>query len=161
MPLGGSLFFPVAGTYTEAAWRLRRNANAPMRPEFYTETQNLPAVYDSAKSITFGLDGVLFADGKFVGPDTGHSFEKYSDELAAELTSGKAVLSFRGQSVADLEEHLAWVASPPQGPLSRYDSQLQGLAAALQGRMKQKGPDAALGAAQSFQEQASSLPIRR
>lgn len=161
LPLGGSMFFSVDGTYTQAAWNLRSKASAPMPPGFYTQAQDVPAVYGSARSITFALDGVLFADGRFAGPDTGHSFEKYSDELAALLSLGKTILGFQGQGTGDLQAYLTALVWPSHSPVSGYDRQIQRFAGGLDGLLRQKGPDAVFRAAQSELKRAAGLPIHR
>jgi hypothetical protein len=101
LPQGGSVFFPPDEVYTTAIQILQRNM--PVEARFYNKTLELPAFYDSARSITFALDSLLFADGKFVGLDRAHMLEDWSNRVAARGALDKAVLSFRGGSVDDLK----------------------------------------------------------
>jgi hypothetical protein len=104
VPSGGAAFIAADQRYSDIAARMHgdqlpRHFNAPAPDEI--------ASYSSAKSITFTLDSVLFADGKLAGADTDHRFDDYTSQLAAEASIGKAVLAYQGRSLDDLKRFLA------------------------------------------------------
>jgi hypothetical protein len=100
LPQGGSVFFPPDVVYTLTMRLLQHNM--PVETRYYNKTLELPAFYDSARTVTFALDSLLFADGKFVGPDKMHVFEDWSNRTAALSALDEAVLSYRGRGV---DEH--------------------------------------------------------
>ncbi|MGB6946737.1 MAG: hypothetical protein WBE37_30360 [Bryobacteraceae bacterium] len=107
VPSGGAAFFAADRRYSDIAARMHgdrlpRYFNAPAPDEI--------ATYDSARSITFTLGSVLFADGRLAGADTDHRFEDYTSQLAAEASMGKAVLAYQGDSLDDLKRFLATVS---------------------------------------------------
>jgi hypothetical protein len=107
VPSGGAAFFAADQRYSDIAARMHgdqlpRHFDAPAPDEI--------ASYNSARSITFTLDSVLFADGKLAGVDTDHRFEDYTSQLAAEASLGKAVLAYQDRTVDDLKRFLATVS---------------------------------------------------
>jgi len=85
------------------------------------------ASYHSARSITFTLDSVLFADGKLASPDADHRFEDYTDQLAAQVSIGKAVLAYQGHSVNDLKLFPASVTGSGNRRLKRIANRYAGI----------------------------------
>lgn len=82
-------------------------------PRHYeSPTEDAASLYGSATSITFGLDSVLFADGKFAGPDTLHRFDRHVNDLNAQRAIGVAVLAFQGRNAEDLGQFLASTEAP-------------------------------------------------
>jgi hypothetical protein len=157
LPQGGSVFFPPDEVYTTTIRLLQQNM--PVEARFYNKTLELPAFYDSARSVTFVLDSLLFADGKFVGPDKAHWFEDWSNRTSAHRALDEAVLSFRGRSVDDLK---AYLAKPPRGPAnSRWGGEVRHRAKVYEDYLRQKGPDALFDDVQIDEERLSSLPIHR
>ena len=127
LPVAGSLLFTADQAYTEAVSRL--HDHAPLRDNFADVTRELPVFYDSAKSITFVLDSVLFADGKFVGPDAKHKFDEYSTQLSVQSFLDKAVLTYRGRSADDLKNYLETLSTVPAGAqVSDYERRLSNAA---------------------------------
>jgi hypothetical protein len=161
LPQGGSVFLPADQVYSIAVQRAQEDL--PMLRDFYAKTQKLPAVYESARSVTFVLDLLLFADGKFVGPDKGHVFEEWSNQIAAGSALDKAVLSLRGRSVDELKEYLAMASTPPEKTPanSRYARQLRRFAKVYEDYLQRKGPDALFDMAQNYEERVAFLALHR
>jgi hypothetical protein len=105
------------------------------------------------------LDSLLFADGKFVGPDKAHWFEDWSNRTSAHRALDEAILTFRGRSVDDLK---AYLAKPPRGPAnSRWGGEVRHTARTYERYLQRKGPDALFDMVQTDEERLSSLPIHR
>jgi hypothetical protein len=157
LPQEGSVFFPPDEVYTNAIQLLQHNM--PVETRRYNKTLELPAFYDSARSVTFVLDSLLFADGKFVGPDKAHWFEDWSNRTSAHRALDEAILSFRGRSVDDLK---AYLAKPPRGPAnSRWGGEVRHRARVYEDYLRQKGPDALFDDVQIDEARLSSLPLHR
>jgi hypothetical protein len=160
LPLAGSLLFTPEPVYTEAVSRL--HDHAPMRENFADLMRGRPALYESAKSVTFVLDSVLFADGKFVGPDAKHKFDEYSSQLSAQSFLAKTVLAYRGRSVDDLQNYLEMLSTVPAGAqVSRYERWLCNLAGLYGATLRRKGPEVLFGDVEIDAQRVASVPIHR
>jgi hypothetical protein len=124
-PSGGAVFFAADQRYSSIAASMYGGDQLPKRLK--APAADEIASYNSARSITFTLDSVLFADGKFAGADTDHRFEDYTDQLAAQASMSKAVLPYQGHSVDDLRQFLASVPRSGNRWLKRIAGRYSGI----------------------------------
>jgi hypothetical protein len=157
LPQGGSVFFPPDEVYTNAIQLLQHNM--PVETRRYNKTLELPAFYDSARSVTFVLDSLLFADGKFVGPDKANMLGDWSNQVAALSALDKAILSYRGRSVDDLKAYLAKMSMLSH--VSSYTRELAQAARRYERYLGKMGPDALFDNVQIDEERVASLPLHR
>lgn len=160
LPVAGSLLFTADQVYTEAVSRL--HDHAPMQDNFADVTRELPVFYASAKSITFVMDSVLFADGKFVGPDAKHKFDEYSTQLSVQSFLDKAVLTYRGRSANDLKNYLETLSTVPAGAqVSAYERRLSNAAGLYGAMLRRKGPEVLFATVEIDAQRVASVPIHR
>jgi hypothetical protein len=117
--------------------------------------------YDSAASITFVLDSVVFADGRFVGPDKANAFNGWSNRLANEAAVARAVLAFEGRSAEDLQGYLASVVATPRPSANAIDISPAKEAASYQRVLKDKGLEYVFANARNMLQRASDFSIHR
>jgi hypothetical protein len=101
-------------------YRLPPAPNYQAAPDF-----NL-AYYQSARTVEVSLDGVLFASGQFVGPDTGQKYEQWLAETTAPPQTGAKVMGMKaaGESTASVVAWLQAAAAPES--LDDFTAQVTG-----------------------------------
>jgi hypothetical protein len=117
--------------------------------------------YASAASITFTLDSVVFADGKFVGPDKPHAFGGLASRVATEAKFARAVLAFQGHKPDEILQYLATAASALEPHQSDGSVTTAQLARQYLLVFKEKGPKAVLDRAATDLERATAFSIHR
>ena len=117
--------------------------------------------YGSAASVTFVIDSVLFADGRFVGPDKAGAFAGWSSRLVNEAAIARAVLALQGRSTEDLQSYLADVVATPRASTNGFDISPAKEAASYQRLLKAKGPESVLANAKDMLQRATDFSIHR
>jgi hypothetical protein len=117
--------------------------------------------YASAASITFTLDSVVFADGRFVGPDKPHAFGGLASRIATEAKFARAVLAFQGHKPDEILEYLATAASALEPHQSDGSVTTAQLARQYLLVFKEKGPKAVIERAATDLDRATAFSIHR
>ena len=117
--------------------------------------------YDSAVRITFVIDSVMFADGRFVGPDKAGAFIGWTSRLVNEAAVARAVLAFQGRTTEDLQTYLASVAATPRPSANAFDVSPAKEAAGYQRVLKNRGLDDVFANARDILQRATDFSIHR
>jgi hypothetical protein len=158
---GKEMLFTADRQYGGEAIRLVRQGIT--RPDARLEqlAQRPLERYASAASITFTLDSVVFADGKFVGPDKPHAFGGLASRVATEAKFARAVLAFQGHKPDEILQYLATAASALEPHQSDGSVTTAQLARQYLLVFKEKGPKAVLDRAATDLERATAFSIHR
>lgn len=161
LPPGKEMLFTADRQYGSEAIRLVRQGIT--RPDARLEQlAQLPLLrYTSAASITFTLDSVVFADGKFVGPDKPHAFGGLAGRIATEAKFARAVLAFQGHKPDEILQYLATAANALEPHQSDGSVTTAQLARQYLLVYKEKGPKAVLDRAANDLERATAFSIHR
>jgi len=124
-------------------------------------TQRPLEQYDSAVSITFVIDSVLFADGRFVGPDKANAFAGWSSRLSNEAAVARAVLAYQRRTAEDLQGYLASVAATPRPSANAFDVSPAKEAASYQRLLKDKGLENVFANARNMLQRSTDFSIHR
>jgi hypothetical protein len=76
--------------------------------------------FRAAQSVQVTLDGVVFASGQFVGPDTGKEYEQYVANLTVPAAIAAKVLAMKavGETVVNV---VAWLQTAETQPVNLKD----------------------------------------
>jgi hypothetical protein len=117
--------------------------------------------FDSAGSIAFVIDSVMFADERFVGPDKAGAFAGWSSRLVNEAAVARAVLAYQGRTAEDLQGYPASVASTPRPSANAFDVSPAKEAAAYQWVLKDKGLENVFANARNVLQRTTDFSIHR
>ncbi len=90
-----------------------------------TDVSALLQRYRAQKTIGISVDGVLFASGLFVGPDTGREFEQLHAMLTADRSLAAALLQ-KHQGGAPTDSIAAWLKAKAGSSSSAFGSGVKG-----------------------------------
>jgi hypothetical protein len=158
---GKEMLFTADRQYGGEAIRLTRQGI--MQPDARLEqlAQRPLERYASAASITFTLDSVVFADGRFVGPDKPHAFGGLAGRIATEAKFARAVLAFQGHKPDEILQYLATAANALEPHQSDGSVTTGQLARQYLLVFKEKGPKAVLDRAANDLDRATAFSIHR
>jgi hypothetical protein len=153
---GKAMLMTVDSRYTAAAVHFGKNRGVmkelPQRPI---------KQYDSAMSITFVVDSVMFADGRFVGPDKAGALAGWMSRLANEAAVARAVLAYRGKTAEDLHGYLASVVATPRPSANAFDVSPAKEAGSYERLLKDKGLESVFANARNMLQRATDFSIHR
>ncbi|HWB83298.1 MAG TPA: hypothetical protein VG675_04100 [Bryobacteraceae bacterium] len=83
-------------------------------------------LFQTAQHIQVYLDGVLFASGQFIGPDTLKEYESFQADNAGQYNVASAILAKHngGAGTSDIVAWLQQTANPPRGPIAGLGNSL-------------------------------------
>jgi hypothetical protein len=162
---GQELLATPDGRYSADAKHFRLLKRESLKPNDVARLQQLARrpidSCTSASNITFAIDSVLLADGKFLGPDKANAFTGWTGRIANEAALARAVLAFQGHSEDELQRYLTSVAAMPRQPRLNGDISPAQLAASYRSLLKKKGTQGLFDIAETDLQRATAFTIHR